>query len=184
MEGSGPLKGHPLADHIALPGVQAGLDVLLGQETTAAYMPFYREAVSQIVNMVPLSVLAEAAVGVPPMDQQFRVLLIGVPPLGLDIGGHRAAYVGTLVMCETTFGHGLVDHIGGALHQTALVGVLNAQDKGAPGVSGDQIGVQRGAQVAHVHIAGGGGGKAGTDTLSGDLRLHLLKVSHIHRHGV
>ena len=40
-------------------------------------------------------------------------------------------------LCRSALGQGLVNHVGGALHQTALVGVLNAQDEGAPGVPGD-----------------------------------------------
>ena len=56
-------------------------------------------------------------------------------------------------------GQGAVNYLCGALHLAGLVGVLNAQDERALAVPGDEPGVQGGAQVAHVHIAGGRGAK-------------------------
>ena len=70
------------------------------------------------------------------LHQQPGVLSIGVPALGLDIGGHGAAHVGALVVVQAALGQGAVDDLGGTLHLPALVGVLDAQDEGAPGVAG------------------------------------------------
>ena len=64
-----------------------------------------------------------------------------------------------------------------ALNVTALVGVLNAQDEGAVLVLGHQVGVQRGAQVANVHVAGGRGGKTGADFIA----RHKKTLLYIYR---
>ena len=111
--------------------------------------------------------------------QQLRVLLIQGPALGLHIGAHRAAHVRAFVMLQMALGHGLVDHIYRAFHQAALVRVLNAQDEFAVMVSCNQIGVEGGPQIAHMHIAGGRGGEAGTHLVFGDARLHFLKPFHV-----
>jgi len=49
----------------------------------------------------------------------------------------------------------------GSWHKAGLVGVLDAQDELAAAVAGDEIGVERGAQVAHVHVACGAGRETG-----------------------
>ena len=68
------------------------------------------------------------------------------------------------------------------LDETPLVGILNAENEGAAGVAGDEIGVERGAQVAHVHIARGGGGEARAHLAVWDLRFHFLKILHVDGH--
>lgn len=83
-------------------------------------------------------------------------------------------------MGQAALRHGAVDDVRGALHQAALVGILNAEDELAAAVAGDEPGVQGGAEVAHVHVAGGGGGEAGTDAVLGDAGLHILKPVQIH----
>ena len=113
--------------------------------------------------------------------QQPGVLSIGVPALGLDIG---AAHGGALVVVQPALRQGAVDHLCGTLHLPSLVSVLDAQDKGALMVPGDEPGVKGGAQIAHVHIAGGRGGKPGADLPLWDLGLHLLKILHIQSHVV
>ena len=85
-------------------------------------------------------------------------------------------------MGETALGHGLVDHVHSAFHQTALVGILNAENERAAGVAGDEPGVQSGAQIAHVHIAGGGGSKTGADLSLGDPGFHFFEEIHIKGH--
>ena len=66
-------------------------------------------------------------------------------------------------MVQVALGQSLVDELGSASTWRGLVGVLNAQDKGASGIAGDEPGVQGGTQIADVHIARGRGGKTGTD---------------------
>ena len=115
--------------------------------------------------------LAEAAVGVAAAHQQLRVFLIQPAPLGLHIGADRAADVRALVVVEPALGQGLVDHVHRALDETALVGVLDAQDELALSVAGNKIGIECGAQVAHVHVSCGGRRKTGAHLAGGDAGL-------------
>ena len=87
-------------------------------------------------------------------------------------------------MVQVALGQSLVDELGSALYLAGLVGVLNAQDKGASGIAGDEPGVQGGTQIADVHIARGRGGKTGTDLPLWDFGLHLLKILMIQSHTV
>ena len=130
--------------------------------------------------LLALGLLAEAVVSVAPLHQQPGVFSVGIPALRLDIGRHGAAHVWALVVGEAALGHGAVDHVGGTLHQAALVRVLNAQNKGTAAVPGDEPGVQGSAQVAHMHIACGRGGKASANFSPGNFSLHVVKVSHVH----
>ena len=52
----------------------------------------------------------------------------------------------------------------------------------AAGVPGDQPGVQRRAQIAHMHIAGGRGCEAGAHSSFGNAALHIFKKCHIKCH--
>ena len=177
VEGDAPALGDFLADDIGFPGVHAGLG-LLGAEGAAGV----RCAVKVPGILLALGLLTEAVVGEALLHQQPGVPAVGVPPLRLDIGGHGTAHIGALVVGQAALGHGAVNHIRRALHQTALVRVLDTQDEGAAAIAGDKPGVKGSAQVAHVHVAGGGGGEAGADFAVGDLGLHSVKVSHVHCH--
>ena len=110
------------------------------------------------------------------------VLAVQIPPFRLDIGAHGAAHIGAFVMGQAALGHGAVDHVRGAFHQAALIGVLNAQDEGAVVVAGDEPGIQSGAQIAHVHVAGGRGGETGADRSLRNPRFHLFKKRLVECH--
>ena len=172
-----PPAGNLLADHVGRAGGDPGPGLLQAQGAAGV-----GGAVKVATVLLALSLLAEAVVGVAPLHQQLGVLAVGVPALGLDIGSHGAADIGALVPGQAALPEGLVDHLGGALHQALLVGVLDAEDKGAALMAGDEPGVECGAQIADVHIAGGGGGEAGTDLALGDAGLHVVKPFHIHGH--
>ena len=174
-EGGSPGRGNPLADDVGLPRVHPGLCLLRGQGAAGVGGPVPLAGI-----LLALGLLAEAVVGVPPLHQKPGVPAVGVPALRLDVGGHRAAHVGALVMGQAALSHGAVDHVRGPLHQAALVRVLNAQDEGTAAVAGDEPGIQGGAQVAHVHVACGGGGEAGADSAPGNLGLHGLKIGVVH----
>ena len=122
--------------------------------------------------------LAEAVIRAALFAQQLCVLAEQIAPLGLHVRPDRAADVRAFVVCQTAFGHGLVDHVDCALDQTALIGVLNAENELAVVAAGDQPGVERRAQVADVHIARGARSKAGADLAVRDARFHLLKKIH------
>jgi len=132
--------------------------------------------------LLGLRLLAEAVVRAALFYQQPGIVAIGVTALGLDIGSHGAAHIGAFVVVQAALGHGAVDDVGSALYQTALIGVLDPQDEGAALIAGDQPGIQRRAQVAHVHIAGGRRRETGTHLSVGDFFLHLGKIVHIHCH--
>ena len=174
---SGAALGDALADDIGHTGGQLG-GHFLGAQVAAGV----GSAVKFAGILLRLALLAEAVVGVAQLHQQLGILAVGVTALGLDIGGHGAAHIGTLVVAQAAFGHGAVDHIHSAVHQTALVGILDTQDEGAAVVAGNQPGVERGTQIAHMHIAGGRGGKAGTHLAVGDLGLHVDKVLTVNSH--
>ena len=130
--------------------------------------------------LLRLGLFAEAVIGVALLHQQLGVLAVQRPALGLDVGSHRAADVGALIPGQAALAQGGVDDLGGALHQAALVGILNTEDELAAAVAGDEPGVEGGAEVAHVHVARGGGGEAGADAVLGDAGFHLLKPVQIH----
>ena len=103
---------------------------------------------------------AEARICCAQLDQLPGVLAVYVAALGLYIRAVIAADVGTLVVVEAHFAQRLVDQFDSAGHLALLVGVLYAQYEAAVGLRlGQQVGKQRRAQVAHVHIAGGTGRK-------------------------
>ena len=177
VEGGGALVGDPLADHIGLAGLHTLSGLLRGQIPAGIV-----GAVKVTGVLLGCGLLAEAVVGGALFHQQVGVGLIQVPALRLDIGAHGAAYVGALVMGQAALRHGAVNYVRGALHQAALVGVLDPQDERAAGVPGDEPGVQGRPQIAHVHIAGGRGGEPGADLPLGDAGLHLLEKALIQCH--
>ena len=78
-------------------------------------------------------------------------------------------------MLEMALAQRLVDHVHRALDKAALVGVFDAQQELAARMAGDEIGIERRAQVAHVHVAGGRRGEAGAHLAVRDARFHLVK---------
>ena len=105
--------------------------------------------------------LAEAVVRAALFAQQLCVLAEQIAPLGLHIRPDQPADVRPFVVRQAAFGHCLVDHVDCALDQTALIGVLNAENELAVVAAGNQPCIERGAQVADVHIARGARSKAG-----------------------
>ena len=179
VEGGGTGGGDLLPDHIGLSGGYTGLGYV-GVQVAAGI----GGTVEVAAVLLALGFFAEAVVRVAFLHQKLCIAAIGVPALGLDVGGHGTAYVGAFVVGKAALRHGAVDHISSAFHQTPLIGILNAQNKGAAGIAGDKPGVQGSAEIAHVHIAGGGGGKAGADLSVGDLCLHLREICHIKSHTI
>ena len=125
-----------------------------------------------------LTLLAEAVVCAALFAKELCILAEQVTALGLDIGADRAADIGTFVVVKTAFRHRPVDHVRCALDQTALIGVLDAQDERAALTAGDQPRVKRRAQIADVHIARGTGCKAGAHLAARNARFHLIKKVH------
>jgi len=178
MKGGGAVRGDLLADDVWLTGLYPAQGFLQRQVTAGISGTAKVTAV-----LLRLSLFTEAIVCSAFFHQQPGILPVGVPALGLDIGGHRTAHIGALVVGEAALGHGTVDYIHRTLHLTVLVGVLNAQDEGAAVRAGDEPGIQGCAQIAYVHIPCGRGGKPGAHLAVGNLGLHLLKIAVIQFHG-
>ena len=174
MEGGAALVGDALADHIGLPLGGKPVRFLPAHAAAGIVPPVKLAAV-----LLALGLFAEAAVGMAPLHQQLGIFLVKRPPLRLHIGGHRAAHIRAFIVLQVALGHSLIDHIHGALHQAALVRILNAEDELAAGVPGDEIGIERGAQVANVHISSGGRREAGAHFAGGNLLLHGFKPAHV-----
>ena len=177
VEGGGALVGDALADDIGLAGGKVCGHLFGAQIPAGVVGPVKVAGV-----LLGLGLFAEAVVSGALFHQQLGIGQIQVPALGLDIGTHGAAHIGAFIVGQAALGHGAVDDVGSALHQAALVGILNAEDERAVRVPGDEPGIQGGAQVAHMHIAGGGGGKPGADLPLGDAGFHLFKKFHIECH--
>ena len=122
-----------------------------------------------------LGLFAEAAVGVAALHQQLGVLHVQRAPLRLHVGAHGAAHVRAFVMREPALAHGLVYDVHGALDKALLVRVLYSQYEFAPRAARDEVGVKRGAQIAHVHVARRAGREPGADLALGYARLHGFK---------
>ena len=126
-----------------------------------------------------LGLLAEAAVGVAALYEQLGIIHVERAALGLHVGADGAAHVRALVVRQPALAHGLVYDVHGALDEAALVGILYSQYKLAAGAARDEIGVERGAQVADVHVARRARREAGTYLALGYARLHGFKPAFI-----
>ena len=177
MEGGGALVGDPLTDHVGLAGSQISGHFFLAQIPAGIVRPVKLAGV-----LLGFRLLAEAVVGCALFHQELGVGQIQVPALGLDIGAGGAAHVRAFIVIQMALLHGAIDHVRSTLHKTPLIRILNAEDKRAASVAGNEPGVQRGAQVAHVHIAGGGGGEPGTDLPLGDAGFQIFKKCLIQSH--
>ena len=90
-------------------------------------------------------------------DEAARGLLIEVAPLGLDIRLVRAAHLGAFVPVEAQPAQAVEDAFQGALLDTGLVCVLNADDESSAGAAREQPVEQRGAHGPYMGLAGGTG---------------------------
>ena len=128
-----------------------------------------------------LLLFAEAAVGVTLFDEKVGILAVKCAALGLNIGADRAADVGAFVVIKAALGHRAVDNVNRALDQTLLIGVLDAENELSAVVACYKPCVQRGAQIAHMHISRGAGRKSRANLALGYASFHLLEPCHIHR---
>ena len=177
MEGGGAACGDLLTDDVGQTCCELCLYFLTAQ--LSAGISF---AVKLTAVLFGLGLFAEAVVSVTLFHQQLRELAVKTAALGLNVGTGGTAHIGTLVVGQTALSHGAVDHFGRTLHKAGLVGILNAEDKGTACVAGDEPGVERGAEIAHVHIARGRGCKTGADLAMGDAAFQFFKITHIDGH--
>ena len=163
-----------LADNIRLTGGHAA-EGLLQRKIAAGIVGTVKFAAVLLRG----ALFTEAVVRAALFHQQLRILSVGVAALGLNIRRYRPAHVRAFVVGQVTLRHGAVDHVCRTLHQTALVGILNAEDERAAAAAGNKPGIQRSAQIADVHIPGGRGGEPGADLSLGDARLHGIEVCFV-----
>ena len=170
VEGHGPLGRHLLPDDIGNSRRQLFGYFLLGKVAAVAVIAGRNAGgLLHLAHLLQPLLIAEAVVGVAAFHQLFGVCLKHIHPLALDIGAHGSADIGTLIPQKAGLLQRLVDDLHGALYLTLLVGVLYPQQKTAVIAFGHQIGKQRSAEIAHVHIAGGAGRKTGA---------YMVKLEH------
>ena len=178
VEGRRPLMRDALADHIFLARGGSGFGLFPAEAAAGIVRPVELAGI-----LLALRLLAEAVIGAALFHQQLGVLLVHAHALALDVGGHRPADVRPLVVLEMALGHRAVDHVRRAFDQAATVGVFNAEDELSAGMAGDQVCIQCRAQVAHMHVTRGRGGKTGAHFPCGDLFLVVFKPFSVF-HGI
>ena len=174
MEGGRPLVRDELADDIglALGGETVGL---LTAHAAAGIVP----AVKFACILLGGRLFAEAAVGMTALHEQLRVFLIEPAALGLHIGADRAADVRTFVVLEMALLHSPVYNVNSALDETPLIRVLNAENELALIVAGNEIGIERGTEIADVHVPRGRRGEPRAHLARGYALFHILKPLHV-----
>ena len=169
------LGGDVLADDVGLAGSDARLDLFLAQ-VQAVLVILEGLALGLRLGALLIQALlgAEAIVRAALFDQLLRVGQVQVLALGLNVRAAGAADVRAFVVDQTGGLHGIVNDVNGALYLALLIGILDAQDELAAVAARPEIGIQRGAQVAQMHIAGRARRKARADFGRHEYRLSFL----------
>ena len=169
------LVGDLLADDPRHTGIETALHLFRGK--IAAGIVLAGEVAGILFG---LGLVAEAVIGVAALHEALGVGEIGVAPLGLDVGTDRAADVGAFVVVKTAVAQRFINDLDRALYLAGLVGVLDAEQELAVRVAGDAPGVERRAQIAHVHIPRGARRETGADLAARDALFHFLKPCIVH----
>ena len=153
--------GRVHADDVGDARGQLGINFLLAQmQAVLVVLEDFSTGFSGFTAGVQLFLGAEAVVGVAGLDQLLGIGEIQVFTLGLDIWADRAADIRALVPLEPALAQRVINDVRRAFHIALLVGVLDAQDELAAVLFRQQVSVQRRANAAQVHKAGGRGGKS------------------------
>ena len=153
-----------LADDIGHTGSQLGVDLLLRQVTAVAVvMAHFAVGFLLLMQVVQAFLGAEAVVGFARFDQLLGILFEHAHALALDIGADGAADIRAFVPSQAGGAQRVVNNIGCALHQAALIGILNAQQEFAAEMASYGPAVDGGTRGAEVHHARGTRGDAGAD---------------------
>ena len=178
MEGHGTLGGDFLANDIGDSRRQLFSDLLLGKVAAVTVIAGrHAGGLLHLAYLVQPLLIAEAVVGMTAFHQLLGVFLKHTHALTLNIGTDGAADIRSLVPQQAGLLQGLVDDLHSPLYLTLLVGILDAQQEAAVIALCHQIGKQCGAQVSHVHIAGGAGGKTGADMIELEHKYIFLYYS-------
>ena len=103
---------------------------------------------------------AEAVIRFALFHQLLCIIHIQTHAFALHIGAVFAADIGAFIMLKPCHFHGFINDIQRALHQTALIGILNTQDEFPTLRFCDEVFIKRSTQVADMHIARRGRGKS------------------------
>ena len=117
---------------------------------------------------------AEAVISLALFHQLLCIGLIKPQPFALGVGAGRAAHVGAFVMLEAHLAEGIIDNVYSAVYEAFLVGILYTQYKLPTLGLCHQVGVQRRAQVAHMHEARRAGREPCPDRCHCTLLLNML----------
>ena len=164
VKAGGAGQGNVLPDDEGLAGLHAAQGLLLGNvQTVLVVLPLLALGGRRVPALLQFFLGAEAGIGRALLHQLQRVGHIQIPPLGLDVGTVIAAHVRAFVIVQPGQTHTLVDHVHRARNLPFLVGILNAQDELAAVLTGEQVGIQGGAQAAQMQVAGGAGSETSTN---------------------
>ena len=99
--------------------------------------------------------------------------------LGLHVWADGAADIRAFVVLKMALLHSPVYNVNSALDETPLIRVLNAENELALIVAGNEIGIERGTEIADVHVPRGGRGETRAYLARGDALFHILKPLHV-----
>ena len=168
----GVVHGDVAADEV----VQGHDALALEAETPDGALAGAGDFIAVLVALVGGGALVHA----PQLHQFLEIAVVNLLALALVVGGVGTALALALVPVQPQPAHACENGLHGVLHMAFLVGVLDAQHKGAAHLAGKQIVEQGGASPADVQIAGRRGGKTGADGCS-HARLIHPRAAHFKR---
>ena len=137
---------HLLADDVGIAVLEVFLDDVLREAPARAVVA------AEFARRVVFFRVAEAVVGVAGFDEFFRVFLVELHALALDVRAAVAAIARAFVGRDAREFQRALDEVDSVGDVARAVGVLDAQDEVAAVGLGKEIGVKRRAQVADVHV--------------------------------
>ena len=140
-----------------------GVPLLLGQVAVEAVVAELGVLAALAMTGLDLPGSGVGLVQVARLQQLGGHLPVQVHPLGLAVGLVRSAPAHALVPVQAEPGQGVEDGLEGLLGIPGGVGVLDAEDEGATGMTGVGPVEQAGAHHAHVRDARGRGAEADAD---------------------
>ncbi len=163
----GDALGHPQAHHTGRAARAFPCNLLLAAEAAAVVTSRLGAGALRVAHRREPRRRAGAPVRVAARDQPVGVRAIRGDAQRLDVRSMRAADLRSLVPVEPEPAQGFQDQRFGARDVPLLIGVLDAQDEGAAGVTGREPGEERGAHRSEVQRAGGRGRKTRADARAG-----------------
>ena len=159
-----PFGGGVHANGPGKAGIQLALNLRLGKmKAMLVVLPGAAGGLHSGPAGVNFFLGAEAVIGMAGLHQLLGVGQIQILPLALNIGTAGAAYVRAFIPGKAAAFQGFIDDLCGPGNKALLIRILNAEDELAAVFAGIEIIIQRGAQAAQMHKAGGAGGESGSD---------------------